>query len=76
MRPHERLDVWQQAVLLTERVYLITGDFPRAETYGLTSQMRRAAVSVACNIAEGAASQTKAEFRRFLFIARASLERT
>ncbi len=56
-------------------VYQLTGEwFPKHELYGLTSQMRRAAVSVAANIAEGAGKQYLNEFRQFLYVARASLQ--
>jgi len=57
---------------LTELIYLLTADFPRAEMYGLTSQMRRAAVSIASNIAEGSARGTKKDFNQFIAIARGS----
>ena len=73
MRPHENLDIWKKAVELSIQIYGITKNFPKEELYGLSSQMRRAAVSVTANIAEGAARQTKVEFRQFLFIARGSL---
>ena len=73
MRPHEKLDVWIKAMDLSEETYNITRAFPKEELYGLTSQIRRAVVSIAANIAEGAARQTKTELRQFLFIARGSL---
>ena len=73
MRPHEKLDVWQKSIELTEKVYKVTATYPKNELYGLVSQMRRAAVSIPANIAEGAARQTKVEFRQFLYIARGSL---
>jgi four helix bundle protein len=58
---------------LVEQLYSVTAGFPREELYGLTTQIRRAAVSVPCNIAEGAARSGPKELRRFLSIAQASL---
>jgi four helix bundle protein len=72
-RSFRNLRVWQAAVELAEHVYVVTSGFPRAETYGLTGQMRRAAISVASNIAEGQGRQHIREFLRFIAIARASL---
>lgn len=72
-KPHKRLEVWQMSVHLVVEVYRLTSAYPDAERYGLISQMRRAAVSVASNIAEGAARQTKKEFANFVHIARGSL---
>lgn len=66
------LVVWQRAIQLTVVVYRMTRDFPREEQSGLTSQMRRAAVSVASNIAEGQGRLSNGEFRQFLGIARGS----
>jgi four helix bundle protein len=66
------LIVWQRAVDMTVSVYELTDSFPRKEIYGLTSQLRRAAVSVASNIAEGAGRGSKKEFRQFLNVARGS----
>ena len=70
---HKDLDVWKQAMLLAQRVYVLTNDFPKSEQFGIVSQMRRAAVSVPSNIAEGAARQTNKEFIQFLYIALGSL---
>jgi four helix bundle protein len=67
------LQVWQRAMQLTVAVYRLTRDFPREEIYGLTSQIRRAAVSVPSNIAEGQGRLNPAEFRQFLGIARGSI---
>ncbi len=67
------LRVWQKAMNLTEEIYRVTIDFPKHELYGLTSQMRRAAVSVPSNIAEGKGHRSDPEFVRFLFHARGSL---
>jgi len=72
-KPHKKLDVWQQAMRLTQTIYEITKSFPAEEKFGLVSQMRRAAVSIPCNIAEGAARQGKREFRNFVSMAQGSL---
>jgi four helix bundle protein len=66
------LKVWNKAIDLTVFVYRFTADFPKQEVYGLTSQMRRASVSVASNIAEGSARGTKRDFRQFVKLARGS----
>ena len=68
---HE-LKVWQKAHELTLAVYRVTADFPRAELYGLTSQLRRASASVAANLAEGCGRSGDAEFARFCSIAMGS----
>jgi four helix bundle protein len=67
------LKVWQLAIDLSLAVYELTADFPKHELYGMTSQMRRAAVSIASNIAEGSARGTKKDFRQFVLIAKGSL---
>ena len=67
------LEVWKKAIDLCELVYQLCGGFPKSELYGLSDQMRRAAVSVPSNIAEGQARQYPAEFRQFLAIAKGSL---
>jgi four helix bundle protein len=67
------LIVWQKSVSLSKKVYLLTQTFPKTEIYGLTSQMRRASVSIACNIAEGQARNSTGEFKQFLGISRGSL---
>ena len=64
------LVVWQRAIQLTVAIYRLTQDFPREELYGLTSQIRRAAVSLPSNIAEGHGRLNSNEFRQFLGIAR------
>jgi four helix bundle protein len=74
MKQHYKdLIVWQKAIALVTQIYRCTGRFPREEMYGLVSQMRRAAVSVACNIAEGQGRLTRGEFRHFLGMAKGSL---
>lgn len=67
------LVVWQKSVQLVTKVYTLSRDFPRQETYGLVDQMRRAAVSIPSNIAEGQARRFTAEFRHFLHVASGSL---
>ncbi len=71
-RTHKDLDVWKKAIEFVTCIYKITEQFPKSEIYGLTSQMRRAAVSIPSNIAEGAARKHKTEFRQFLYIAMSS----
>ena len=73
MMPFERLSAWQASHRLALEVYRATQGWPREEIYGLTSQARRAAVSVAANIAEGAAKRGRKEFGRFLDVALGSL---
>ncbi len=72
-RKHQDLLAWQEAMSLAKCVYALTAEFPRIEQYGLTAQMRRAAVSVPSNIAEGAARATTKELMHFLHVARGSL---
>jgi four helix bundle protein len=67
------LQVWQRAMQLTTAIYNLTRDFPREEVYGLTGQIRRAAVSVPSNIAEGQGRLSSREFMQFLSIARGSI---
>ena len=66
MRPHEKLDVWKKSVDFVAAVYKATERFPKEERFGLTSQLRRAAVSIPANIAEGAARPSDKEFAHFL----------
>jgi len=72
-RSYRELLVWQKARKFAAQVYEVTSGFPERERYGLTSQLRRAAVSVASNIAEGQGRLTTGEFRQFLGQARGSL---
>ena len=72
-KPHKRLDAWREAVELTISVYHATDNFPKEHRFALTEQIHRAALSVASNIAEGAARQTKKEFANYLHIAQGSL---
>ncbi|WP_281238866.1 MULTISPECIES: four helix bundle protein [Flavobacterium] len=70
---HKELDVWKKSMDLVESIYTLTQRFPDVEKYGLTSQMRRAAVSIPSNIAEGAARKGNKELLQFLYIAIGSL---
>jgi len=72
-RGHRQLIVWQKSCDLVVMVYRATDQFPDVEKYGLTSQIRRAVISVPANITEGAGRWGSAEFQRFLSIARGSL---
>ena len=67
------LQVWQKGIELVKEIYLLTKQFPKEEIYGLSSQIRRASVSIPSNIAEGQARKHTAEFRQFLYIALGSL---
>lgn len=73
VKSYRDLLVWQRSIQLSVAVYRLTGEFPREELYGLTSQLRRAAVSVASNIAEGYGRGSKGEYTNFLGIARGSV---
>ena len=66
MRPHENLEVWKKSIEFVVAIYKATDNFPKEEKFGLTSQLRRAAVSIPANIAEGAARRTDREFAYFL----------
>ena len=70
---YKDLIAWKKGVELVKLVYQVTAKFPKEEIYGLTSQMRRAAVSVPCNIAEGQARFSNQEFRHFLRTTKGSL---
>jgi four helix bundle protein len=72
MRPHHNLDVWKKAVDFVIEVYKATENFPKEERFGLTSQLRRASVSIPANIAEGAGRKSEKEFLNFLSIAQGS----
>ncbi|MEJ7693356.1 four helix bundle protein [Daejeonella sp.] len=72
MHNFKNLTVWQRSIDLTTEIYLITKNFPADEKYGLTSQIRRAAVSVPSNIAEGAGRKSNKEFRHFLSVSTGS----
>ncbi|NVK84316.1 MAG: four helix bundle protein [Cytophagia bacterium] len=73
MHNYKELKVWQEAIDLTESIYLVSAKFPSEEKFGLTSQIRRASVSVPSNISEGSGRNSKGEFKQFLGIANGSL---
>ncbi len=73
MKPHKKLNAWVKSFEFVKEIYLVTDKFPSEEKFGLVSQMRRAAVSVPVNIAEGAARKSKKEFIQFLHIALGSM---
>ena len=66
---YKELDVWKKSIEFVESIYKATAKFPDEERFGLTNQLRRAAISIPSNIAEGSARQSDKEFIRFLFIA-------
>ena len=69
MKTHKDLEVWRASIDLARSVYEFTRQYPKEELFGLVSQMRRASVSIASNIAEGAARNGNKEFMQFLYIA-------
>lgn len=73
IRNHKDLNVWKKSIDLVDIIYKVTKSFPKEELYCLTSQIRRSAISVPSNIAEGAARSSKKEFIQFLYIALGSL---
>ena len=72
-RAHRKLDVWKNSMIFVKDIYQATESFPKSEIYGLISQMRRAAVSIPSNLAEGAARKGKKEFKQYLNIAQGSI---
>jgi four helix bundle protein len=72
-RPHYKLEAWKEAMALVSLVYQASRDFPKEEIYGLTSQVRRSAVSVPSNIAEGAARSSAKEFAQVLSVSMGSI---
>lgn len=69
IKTHKDLLVWKKSIDLVEQIYKFTKQFPKEELYGITNQMRRCAVSIPANIAEGSGRKNKAEFIQFLHIA-------
>jgi len=74
IQSYRDLRVWQEAVNLAESCYRLTKTFPKEELYGMTTQIRRASVSIAANIAEGYGRKTRGEYIQFLYIAQGSLK--
>ncbi len=74
IQSYRDLRVWQEAVNLAESCYHLTKTFPKDELYGMTSQIRRASVSIAANIAEGYGRKNRREYVQFLYIAQGSLK--
>jgi four helix bundle protein len=72
MRDFHKLQVWQKAHALVLEIYMVTREFPQSELYGLTSQLRRAAMSIPSNIAEGCGRNSENELLRFMVIAQGS----
>ncbi len=72
-KPHKKLVVWRKAIDFVEMVYKFTDTFPPDERFGLTAQLKRASVSVASNLAEGAARQTSRDKLRFFYMSRGSI---
>ena len=73
METHKDLEVWKKSITLVTKIYEITKGFPKEETYGITNQIRRCAVSIPSNIAEGAARESLKEFIHFLTISLGSI---
>ena len=73
MKNHKDLDVWDKAMDLVEDIYTLTKQFPKEEVYGLTSQIKRAVISIPSNIAEGAGRKGSKEFVQYLYISMGSL---
>ncbi|ACC84986.1 four helix bundle protein [Nostoc punctiforme] len=74
IQSYQDLKVWQEAMNLAEECYRVTKQFPKEETYGMISQIRRASVSIPANIAEGYGRRTRGEYIQFLYIAQGSLK--
>ena len=73
MKSHKDLDVWKKSMELVTNIYRLTRDFPHEEQYGLSSQIRRSAISIPSNIAEGAARNSAKEYKQFLYISLGSI---
>lgn len=69
MTSYKDLIVWQKSILLVKKTYLLTNKFPQSELYGITNQMRRAAISIPSNIAEGYSRKSRKEYAQFISVA-------
>lgn len=74
IQSYRDLNVWQKALDIAEAIYLLTKDFPQSELYGLTSQMRRASVSIAASVAEGHGRESSGAYIQFLRVSQGSLK--
>jgi four helix bundle protein len=70
---YKHLEIWKEAIVIAETVYLLTKKFPKEETFNIVSQLRRASISIASNIAEGSSRKSKKDFSRFIEISIGSL---
>jgi four helix bundle protein len=70
---YENLDVWKEPTNLAVQIYQVTKNFPKEEIRGITSQMRRASISISSNIAEGSGRKSKKDFKQFVHMASGSL---
>jgi four helix bundle protein len=73
LQTHKDLNVWQESIKLVKDIYALTSTFPKEEVYSLTAQIKRAAISIPSNIAEGAARDSNKEYIHFLYIALGSV---
>lgn len=73
MKGHHKLEVWKRSIEFVTAIYKLTESFPKSEIYGLVQQLRRSAISIPSNIAEGAGRNSKNEFKQFLSIAQGSI---
>jgi len=76
MKTHKDLDVWKKSIEFITEIYRVSKDFPKEEIYGITSQIRRSAVSIPSNISEGAGRSSDKEFAHFISIALGSIAET
>jgi len=73
LKSHEDLKVWKDSINLVTEIYRLTKDFPKSELYGLTNQIRRSAISIPSNIAEGSGRKSKKEYLQFLHVSLGSI---